>query len=137
MTFLPTLPVVTGTGEGNICINCSFSDHKITGCVGVIHSAELKNLTLIIHPVNRTDYSSNLSHNYSCIQVQEQGDHVYSVAVFGQLKDRLEEAPAVVSLLHLSVRSATSTTSHSTGLSINELLSCNLNVSHRVSNISR
>lgn len=113
LTSLPTCPEVTGTSEGKICINCSFSDHIITGCVGIIHSAELKDPLLMIHSVKRPDYSSKLSHNYSCIHVpiQEHGNHRFSVAVFGQLRDRLEEAPATVSVIDITIMPTIPTTS--------------------------
>ena len=95
-TSLPTSPNVTSPGDGTICISCSFSDPRTTGCVGVIHSAELVNLTLTILPVSRTD--NNQPHNSNCTShVLKQGD--YSVAVFGQLIDGLETAPAVVILI--------------------------------------
>ena len=79
-----------------ICISCSFSDPRTTGCVGVIHSAELVNLSLTILPVSRTD--NNQPHNSNCTTyVLIQGN--YSVAVFGQLVDRLETAPAHVAAI--------------------------------------
>ena len=86
-----------------ICISCSFSDPRTTGCVGVIHSAELVNLTLTILPVSRTD--DNQPHNSNCTTGMLTGD--YFVAVFGQLVDRLETAPAVVTLI--TVMSTTTT----------------------------
>ena len=114
-TSLPTPPDVTCTGDGLICISCSFSDPRTTGCVGVIHSAELVSLTLTILPVNRTD--NNQTHNSNCTPgVLTQGD--YLVAVFGQLVDRLETAPAVVTLITIA---STTTTQ---GLSVSVSLFC-------------
>ena len=94
-TSLPTPPDVTSPGDGMICISCSFSDPRNIGCVGVIHSAELVNLTLTVLPVSRTD--NNQPHNSNCTTGMLTG--AYLVAVFGQLVDRLETAPAVVTLI--------------------------------------
>ena len=95
-SLLSTPPKVTSPGDGRICISCSFSDPRTTGCVGVIHSAQLVNLTLTILPVSRTD--SDLSHNSNCTNdVLIQGD--YFVAVFGLLIDGLESAPAHVTIV--------------------------------------
>ena len=114
-TLLPWSPEVTSPGDRLICISCSFSDPRTTGCVGVIHSAELVNLTLTILPVSRTD--NNQHHNSNCAtDVLIQGD--YLVAVFGQLVDRLETAPAVVTLI--TVMSTTTTQ----GLSVSVVLVC-------------
>ena len=96
-TSLPTPPDVTITYNGMVCISCSFSDPRTTGCVGVIHSAELVNLTLTILPVSRTSTDNNQPHNSNCTTEMLTGD--YLVAVFGQLVDRLETAPAVVTLI--------------------------------------
>ena len=96
MTSLPSPPDIIITDNGTICISCSFSDPRTTGCVGVIHSAELVSLTLIILPVSRTD--NNQPYNSNCTtDVLIQGD--YLVAVFGQLVDRLETAPAYVAAI--------------------------------------
>ena len=113
-TLLPWSPEVNSPGDGLICISCSFSDPRTTGCVGVIHSAELVSLTLTILPVSRTD--SDQPHNSNCTTDMLTGD--YSVAVFGQLVDRLETAPAVVTLI--TVMSTTTTK----GLSVSVSLIC-------------
>ena len=94
-TLLPWSPEVTSPGDGMVFISCSFSDPRTTGCVGVIHSVDLVNLTLTILPVNRTD--KNQHHNSNCTTGVPTGD--YSVVVFGQLVDRLETSPAVVTLI--------------------------------------
>ena len=94
------LPEVTSPGDGMICISCSFSDPRTTGCVGVIHSAELVNMTLTILSASRTD--NNQHHNSNCTPgVLTQGD--YFVSVFGQLSDRLETAPAVVATVSIAI----------------------------------
>ena len=99
VTSLPTPPEVTSPGDGMVCISCSFSDPRTTGCVGVIHSAELVSLSLTILPVSRTD--NNQPHNSNCTtDVLIQGD--YLVAVFGQLSDRLETAPALVATVSIA-----------------------------------
>ena len=72
-------------------------------------------MTLTILPVSRTD--NNQPHNSNCITgVLIQGD--YLVVVFGQLIDRLETAPAVVTLI--TVMSTTTTQ----GLSVSISLFC-------------
>ena len=96
-TFLP-LPEVTTLSGGIICISCSFSDPRTTGCVAVIHSAELVNLTQTILPVSRTD--NHQHHNSNCIPGVLTGD--YSVAVFGQLSDCLETAAALVATVSIA-----------------------------------
>ena len=114
-TLLPRSPEVTSPGDGLVCISCSFSDPRTAGCVGVIHSVDLVNLTLTILPVSRTD--NNQPHNSNCTTgVLTQGD--YFVAVFGQLVDRLETAPAVVTLITVM---STPTTQ---GLSVSVVLVC-------------
>ena len=69
-----------------------------TGCVGVIHSADLVNLTLTTINV--------ISHNTSCISLHESGD--YLVAVFGQLPNGLETVPALTTTVTVSLDSPTS-----------------------------
>ena len=114
-TLLPWSPEVTSPGDGMVCISCSFSDPRTTGCVGVIHSADLVNLALTILPVSRPD--NNQPHNSNCTpDVLIQGD--YFVAVFGQLVDRLETAPAVVTLITVM---STPTTQ---GMSVSVVLGC-------------
>ena len=113
-TLLPRSPEVTSPGDGTICISCSFSDPRTTGCVGVIHSAELVDMTLAILPVSRSD--NNQPHNSNCTTIVLTGD--YLVAVFGQLVDRLETAPAVVTLITVM---STPTTQ---GLSVSVVLFC-------------
>ena len=94
-------PEVTSPGDGMICISCSFADPRTTGCVGVIHSAELDNLTLTILPVSMTD--SDISHNTGCISSLSHGD--YLVVVFGQSLDGPDSAPAFTSTVTVSVES--------------------------------
>ena len=113
-TLLPWSPEVTSPGDGTICISCSFSDPRTTGCVGVIHSAKLDNLILTILPVSRTD--NHQHHNCNCTTDTLTGD--YFVAVFGQLVDGLETAPAVVTLI--TVMSTTTTQ----GMSVSVVLVC-------------
>ena len=81
---------------GKICLSCSFSADELTGCVGVIHSAQLDNLTLTVLSVER-------SGGVNCT-VDELMEGNYSVAVFGQLPGNiLEQEPAYVA--HVSVKS--------------------------------
>ena len=111
-TLLPWSPEVISPGDRLICISCSFSDPRTTGCVGVIHSAKLVDMTLTILPVSRSD--NNQPHNSNCTPGVMTGD--YSVAVFGQLVDRLETAPAVVELI--TVMSTTTTQGMSVSVSL-------------------
>ena len=62
---------------GKTCLNCSFSADELTGCVGVIHSAQLDNLTLTVLSVER-------SGGMNCT-IDESMEGNYSVAVFGEL----------------------------------------------------
>ena len=75
--------------NGMICLSCSFSADELTGCVGVIHSAQLDNLTLTVLSVER-------SGGVNCT-VDELMEGNYSVAVFGRLPGNfLEQEPAFV-----------------------------------------
>ena len=71
-----------------ICMTCSFSADELTGCVGVIHSAQLDNLTLTVLSVER-------SGGENCT-VDELMEGNYSVAVFGLKGNMLEQEPASV-----------------------------------------
>ena len=103
MTTLPVSPEVTTPSGGMICISCSFSDPMTTGCVGVIHSADLVNLRLTIVPINR---AISQSRKTSCISLHVSGD--YLVAVFGQLPNGLETVPALTTTVTVSPDSPTS-----------------------------
>ena len=105
MTTLTDPPEVTTLSKfgGMICITCSFSDPITTGCVGIIHSAELVNLRLTIVPINR---AISQSRKTSCISLHESGD--YLVAVFGQLPNGLETVPALTTTVTVSLDSPTS-----------------------------
>ena len=84
--------------DRNICISCSFSADELTGCVGVIHSAQLDNLTLTIVSVER-------SGGVNCT-VDELMEGNYSVAVFGQLPENvLKQEPAYVSRVSVNLKS--------------------------------
>ena len=74
--------------NGKICLNCSFSADVLTGCVGVIHSVQLDNLTLTV-------LSVEWSGGVNCT-VDELMEGNYSVAVFGQKGTILEQNPANV-----------------------------------------
>ena len=79
---------------GEICLNCSFSIDELTGCVGVIHSAQLDNLTLTVLSVER-------SGGVNCT-IDELREGNYSVAVFGWLPANvLEQEPVYVSRVSL------------------------------------
>ena len=79
---------------GEICLNCSFSIDVLTGCVGVIHSAQLDNLTLTVLSVER-------SGGVNCT-VDELMEGNYSVAVFGLLTGSvLQQEPVYVSRVSL------------------------------------
>ena len=69
------LVTVRVSSRGKACLNCSFSADELTGCVGVIHSAQLDNLTLTVLSVER-------SGGVNCT-VDELMEGNYSVAVFG------------------------------------------------------
>ena len=82
------------SSRGEICLSCSFSADELTGCVGVIHSAQLDNLTLTVLSVER-------SGGMNCT-VDELMEGNYSVAVFGQLPANvLTQEPAYVSRVSL------------------------------------
>ena len=84
------------SSRGEICLSCSFSADELTGCVGVIHSAQLDNLTLTVLSVER-------SGGVNCT-VDELMESNYSVAVFGWLTvNILEQEPAYVA--RVSVKS--------------------------------
>ena len=84
------------SSRGKVCLNCSFSADELTGCVGVIHSAQLDNLTLTVLSVER-------SGGVNCT-VDELREGNYSVAVFGWLPGNiLEQEPAYVA--YVSVKS--------------------------------
>ena len=68
-------------------MSCAFSSPALTGCVGVIHSAQLDNLTLTVLTVNRS------GHEMDCAVLTE-GE--YHVAVFGAVENGLEQYPAVI-----------------------------------------
>ena len=79
---------------GEICLNCSFSADELTGCVGVIHSAQLDNLTLTVLSVER-------SGGVNCT-IDKLMEGNYSVAVFGQLPGSvLQQEPVYVSRVSL------------------------------------
>ena len=79
---------------GEICLSCSFSADELTGCVGVIHSAQLDNLTLTVLSVER-------SGGVNCT-VDELMEGNYSVAVFGELPGNiLKQEPVYMSRVSL------------------------------------
>ena len=83
---------VRGSNEVKICLSCSFSIDELTGCVGVIHSAQLDNLTLTVLSVER-------SGGVNCT-VDELMEGNYSVAVFGWFPGNvLEQEPVCVTLV--------------------------------------
>ena len=87
------LVTVRVSSRGEICLSCSFSADELTGCVGVIHSAQLDNLTLTVLSVER-------SGGVNCT-VDELMEGNYSV---GQLPGNiLEQEPVYVA--HVSVKS--------------------------------
>ena len=65
-------------------MSCSFSADELTGCVGVIHSAQLDNLTLTALSVER-------SGGVNCTKVTAGN---YSFAVFGTSSQGLHETPS-------------------------------------------
>ena len=82
------------SSEGKTCLNCSFSADELTGCVGVIHSAQLDNLTLTVLSVERSG-----GENCTADELMEGN---YSVAVFGQLSGNvLQQEPVYVSCVSL------------------------------------
>ena len=85
------------TDDGMICLSCSFSADELTGCVGVIHSAQLDNLTLTVLSVER-------SGGVNCT-VDELMEGNYSVAVFGLKGTVLEQDPAYVTLVSVNLNS--------------------------------
>ena len=85
------------TDDGMICLSCSFSADELTGCVGVIHSAQLDNLTLTVLSVER-------SGGVNCT-VDELMEGNYSVAVFGLKGTILEQEPASVTLVSVNSKS--------------------------------
>ena len=90
------MSVTEFSSRGEICLNCSFSADELTGCVGVIHSAQLDNLTLTVLSVERNG-------GVNCT-VDELMEGKYSVAVFGRLPENiLEQEPAHVT--HVLVKS--------------------------------
>ena len=78
--------VSVAAAEGMIIIVCTFFDPELTGCVGVIHSAQLENLTLTVLSVER-------SVGMNWVSIREGN---YSVAVFGQKERKLDLTPALV-----------------------------------------
>ena len=90
------LVTVRVSSRGEICLSCSFSADELTGCVGVIHSAQLDNLTLTVLSVER-------SGGVNCT-VDKLIEGSYSVAVFGWLPGNiLEQEPAYMA--YVSVKS--------------------------------
>ena len=79
--------------EKKISMSCSFFADELTGCVGVIHSAQLDNLTLTVLSVERSE-------GMDFVNVEEVGN--YSVAVFGQKGNKLKEFPTLVCIVVLS-----------------------------------
>ena len=69
-------------------MSCLFSADELTGCVGVIHSAQLDNLTLTVLSVER-------SGGVNCT-VDQLSEGNYSVAVFGLKGTLLEQDPVYV-----------------------------------------
>ena len=80
---------VTSVNE-QICLSCSFSTSELTGCVGVIHSAQLENLALTVLSVER-------SGGVNCTVEMTEGN--YTVAVFGWYGEMLEQEPANVTMI--------------------------------------
>ena len=74
---------------GIISISCLFPANELTGCVGVIHSAQLDNLTLTVLSVGRSGGVDSTNIN--------EGN--YSVAVFGQKHNRTNEFPSLVQIV--------------------------------------
>ena len=84
------------SSRGEICLNCSFSADELTGCVGVIHSAQLDNLTLTVLNVKR-------SGRVNCT-VDELMEGNYSVAVFGRLPGIvLQQEPVYVTCVSVNL----------------------------------
>ena len=77
---------------GIISISCSFSANELTGCVGVIHSAQLDNFALTVLSVERSGGVDSTNIN--------EGN--YSVAVFGQKHNRINEFPSLVQIVSAS-----------------------------------
>ena len=80
-----------------ICMSCTFSADELTGCVGVIHSAQLDNLSLTVLSVER-------SGGGNCT-VDELMESNYSVAVFGLKGTILEQEPVYVTLVSVILKS--------------------------------
>ena len=78
------------TDTGKICLSCSFPTDKLTGCVGVIHSARLMdNRTLTVLTVERNE-------GVNCAIAREGS---YTVAVFGWTGTALEKKPTKVTMV--------------------------------------
>ena len=89
MSALQPPPKVEHLVNGQICVNCSFSEPSVNACVVIIHSTH--NTSNLLGKQLKV-YSINTNVVYDCFGVDEDE---YHVVVFGLLNTGLERVPAV------------------------------------------
>lgn len=88
-------PTVEYLGNGRLCINCSFSGPSVNACVVIVHSTH-NTSNLLGKQLKVFSIERNVA--YDCLEVDEDE---YHVAVFGLLRDYLENVPAIKTIIRV------------------------------------